>query len=703
MGIIGSIRKHSWVAVLLVGIAIIAFIIGDLTKQRGGIPDLGKINGTTITAQHFNSLVEEQENMYKMQQGLNQIPSEVEYQIREQVWQTLVDENLLDEQIALLGLQVSPLEMSDMYTGEFIHPYLERQFTNPQTGQYDYQYVANLLNSIDRLDTADRQQLAELEKYVKKDRMQQKYAALVASGLYMPKAVADKIAALDSKNSNVRVASMLFSSVADEDANLTDQDYQNYYNKHKAEFRIREELRSIEFITYPMTPTPEDLEKIEQEVQETYAEFTQVAEDELIYFVNSESDHRYDSTFVKATDLAKPLDSLVMGAGEGSFIAPHIVGNEWVMAKVLKTDVRPDSLRASIIVILNEKAGGEITRSDAQAKALADSVEALVKSGKMSFEDAVMQYSDDPQKADKKGDQGWVLDGGYGFLNEGIVRGAVGSVFTMQRPDEIGYFVVKVTDKTAANKKYRIAQISHEIAPSEATTRNVYNEANRFAGQNRTYAEMIAAAQAENKQVRSAMVRMMDNNIAGMPNARSIVQWAFNEESEVGAVADQVFEANDMYVVVALKDVYKKGYPELNQIRDMIENNVRLEKKGETLMARAEEAKASCKDINSFAVKLNTTVDTIDSVTFNGYYFGRFGMEPKVQAAVAANKGNNLIGPIKGSTGVYMVQVDKENPQESNPEGVRAQFEQNYMQKMRSFTQVLKDNAKIVDQRNKFF
>lgn len=703
MGIIGSIRKHSWVAVLLVGIAIIAFIIGDLTKQRGGIPDLGKINGTTITAQHFNELVEEQENMYKMQQGLNQIPSEVEYQIREQVWQTLVDENLLDEQIALLGLQVSPLEMSDMYTGEFIHPYLERQFTNPQTGQYDYQYVANLLNSIDRLDTADRQQLAELEKYVKKDRMQQKYAALVASGLYMPKAIADKIAALDSKNSNVRVASMLFSSVADEDANLTDQDYQNYYNKHKAEFRIREELRSIEFITYPMTPTPEDLAKIEEEVQNTYAEFTQVAEDELIYFVNSESDHRYDSTFVKASDLAKPLDSLVMGAGEGSFIAPHIVGNEWVMAKVLKTDVRPDSLRASIIVILNEKAGGEITRSDAQAKALADSVEALVKSGKMSFEDAVMQYSDDPQKADKKGDQGWVLDGGYGFLNESIVRGAVGSVFTMQRPDEIGYFVVKVTDKTAANKKYRIAQISHEIAPSEATTRNVYNDANRFAGQNRTYAEMVAAAQAENKQVRSAMVRMMDNNIAGMPNARSIVQWAFNEESEVGAVADQVFEANDMYVVVALKDVYKKGYPELNQIRDMIENNVRLEKKGEILMARAEEAKASCKDINSFAVKLNTTVDTIDSVTFNGYYFGRFGMEPKVQAAVAANKGNNLIGPIKGSTGVYMVQVDKENPQESNAEGVRAQFEQNYMQKMRSFTQVLKDNAKIVDQRNKFF
>lgn len=77
MGIIGSIRKHSWVAVLVVGIAIVAFIIGDLTKNRGGIPDMGKINNTTITAQHFNELVEEMENNYKAQQGLAQVPSEV--------------------------------------------------------------------------------------------------------------------------------------------------------------------------------------------------------------------------------------------------------------------------------------------------------------------------------------------------------------------------------------------------------------------------------------------------------------------------------------------------------------------------------------------------------------------------------------------------------------------------------------------------
>ena len=703
MGIIGSIRKHSWVAVLLVGIAIIAFIIGDLTKQRGGIPDMGKINNTTVLAQHFNELVDEQEEMYKMQQGMAQLPPEVEYQIREQVWQGLVEETLLDEQIEKIGLCVTPMEMSDMYTGEFLHPYLQRQFTNPKTGQYDYQYVANLLNSIDKLDTADRKQLNELEKYVKKDRMQQKYSALILSGLYMPKSIATAVANMDNKYSDVRVAALPFTTVSDNDIQLTDADYRNYFEEHKAEFRVREELRNIEFIAFPMNPTPEDLAKIEQKVISTYEEFVQTAEDELIYFVNSESDHRYDSTYKKSTEFAKPLDSVIASAGEGAFIQPRIVGNEWVMAKVLKTAVRPDSLRTSIILILNEKAGNGITRSDAQAKVLADSVADLVKGGKMSFEDAVMQYSDDPQKADKKGDQGWLLDGSYGVMNETIVNTAVGGVFTEARPDGVGYYVVKVTDKTPANKKYRVAMITTEIAPSEATTRSIYNDATHFAGQNRTYAEMIDAAQKENLQVRSATVRSMDNTIAGIPNARSIVQWAFNEESEIGTVADQVFETGDMCFVVALKDVYKKGYPQMEQVRDMIENQVRLEKKGEVLMARAEEAMKAAKDINSIAVKLNTTIDTIDSVSFGSYYFGRFGMEPKALAAVAATNSNQLAGPVKGASGVYMIQVDKVNPKEAKPEDVRATLQQGYMQKLRMLTQVLKDNAKIIDQRNKFF
>lgn len=703
MGIIGTIRKHSGWAVAIVGIAILAFILGDLTKNNGGIPDVGKVNGETMTSQRFNEKVAEMENNYKMQQQTTQVPAEMEQQIREQVWQQFVDETLMEEQTAKLGLRVSPAEVNDMFTGTFIHPYVRQSFTDPQTGQFDVRYVNQFIENFDQLDTTRRMQWVELEKYVKADREQQKYNTLISAGFYMPKALVAKVAEYGNTVSNVRAVVLPFSSVNDEEAAINDADYQAYYNEHKAEFRVREEMRDLEFITFPVNPTPQDLADIQNQVNKTWDEFQTVPADEVAFFVNAESDRSYDSTYKRASEFKAPFDEQIAAAKEGDFLAPMLIGNEWMMAKVISSAVRPDSLRASVVYILNQNAGGNIMRSDAQAKSLADSVLTLLNGNKMTFEQAVEQYSDDPQKAETKGDMNWQLDGGYGFLNEELVNRAVGSCFVFEHPQGVGYFVVKVTDKTPAAKKYRVALITREIAASNATNRAIYNEANRFAGQNRNYTDFSAAAQQDNMQVRSARVTMMMDNMAGIKNARSIVQWAFNEDTKIGDVADQVYECDGMFVVVALKDVFKKGYATMEQVRPMIEQPVRIEKKAEVLMARASEAVKAAQDINSIAMKLNAAVDTIDSVSFNDYYLDRYGMEPKVQAAIAASKGG-MVGPVKGASGVYMVQVDSKAPAAATDEmGVKMRMEQGYRSKARMTSQVLRDKAKIEDQRNKFF
>ena len=198
MGIIGSIRKHSWIAVAVVGVAIVAFIIGDLTKNNRGIPDMGKINGTTITYQRFTELTEEMENNYKRQQGVSQVPADMDYQIREQVWQNLLTETLIDEQFAKLGLTVTPAEVSDMYVGTFVHPYLRQLFTDPKTGEYRVQAIQYYVDNFENLDTAQRMEWAEVEKYVKQDRKQQKYSALISRGFYMPNAIAKQVAAMSN-------------------------------------------------------------------------------------------------------------------------------------------------------------------------------------------------------------------------------------------------------------------------------------------------------------------------------------------------------------------------------------------------------------------------------------------------------------------------------------------------------------------------
>lgn len=703
MAIIGTIRKHSWVAVLIVGIAILAFILGDLTKNRGGIPDMGTVNGTTLTNQRFNELVTEMENNYKAQYQVGQVPADVEMQIRDQVWQQFVDETLMEEQTSKLGLKVTAAEVSDMYTGQFIHPYLRQMFTNPQTGQYDTRQVNYWIDNFDQLDTAQRMQWIEVEKYVRRDREQQKYSNLIGMAFYMPKAIAAKVAEYGASTSNVRVVAMPFQSVTDEEVTLADADYKAYYDEHRADFRVREELRDVEFVTFPINPTQQDLVDIQNDVMKVWAEFQTTADDELAFFVNAESDRPYDSTYVRSSAFTAPIDQLVENAAAGSFIEPQVTAGEWVMAKVLGTAMRPDSLRASVVYILNSKAGGNIVRSEEQAKVMADSVLNLVKTNKITFEQAVEQFSDDPQKAETKGDMGWQLDGGYGFLNEQLVANPVGTAFLFEHPQGVGYFIVKVTDKTPAAKKYRVAMITRAILPSSATNRAVYAEASQFAGQNRTLSAFESAAQQQNMQVRSARLNMMASQMPGVSNARSIVQWAYNEDTKVTAVADQVFECDNMFVVVALKDVFKPGYATLEQVRTMIEQPVRLEKKGEVLMARADEALRAGKDINSVAAKLNVVVDTLDSVAFTDYYLGRYGMEPKVQSAIAVTE-SGIVGPVKGANGVYIVNVDSRAPKaEVDGDAIRMQLEQGYRNKMRAVSQVLKDNAKVKDQRNKFF
>lgn len=701
MGIIGTIRKHSGIAVAVVGIAIVAFIIGDVFKNQRGVPDLAKINGSVVTYQHFNELCEEAETNYKMQQGVNQVPSDVSYQLRDQVWQNLLNENLIDDQFEKLGLTISTAEVSDMFLGQFIHPALRQQFTDPQTGQYQAAQVKNFIEHFDEMDTARQMQWMDLEKYVKNDRKQQKYSALIARGLYMPKTIAQQIADMGKTISNVNLVALPYQSVKDEEVTLTDKDYQEYYNKHKAEFRLREEMRELEYVVYPIAPTQQDIAKIQQDVDSTWAEFQTLADDEIPFFVDAESDHGYDSTYRSAREFASPMDSALMGAGEGSFISPRIAGNEWIMAKVLKVSSRPDSLRASAIYIYNSKVGGDVTLTDEQAKALADSVLTLVNGGAMTFDEATAKYSDNPNN----NDMGWMLDGEYGFLNEQIVSTPEGSAFVIKHPSEIGYWVVKVTGKTPFHTKYRVAAVTRAIAPSEATSRSIYNEANKFAGNNRSYAEMKASVQQNNLQLRNAMVTPMSYSIQGINNARSIVQWAFNEKTEAGAVADQIFEADDMYIVAALKDIYKVGYATLDQIRPFIENNVRIEKKAELLKARLEEAKKANANISAIATKMNVALDTVDSVSFNDFYLGQYGMEPKVQAAIAAAANNTLVGPVQGSNGVYMFYVNSKtaNPAAPKAEEIRTRTEQGFMQSLRGVQQVLKDGAKVVDQRNKFF
>lgn len=709
MGIIGNIRKHSWIAVLIVGIAIVCFIIGDLTKNRTQ-EAFAKFDGDEITIDYFNMRLAQMEEEYQMRGNSS-------YAFKESVWQEIVQERLLDKEMNALGVTVSDAEVSDMYIGRFIHPMLQQQFTNPQTGVYDRQGISNYVRQIDDMpDTMEAKvQWLRYQERIRGDRQRGKYFTLLQNGLYMPKAIATKIAEMSAKKSDVRVAGVLYSQATDMDVEITDADYQKYFDSHKKElnrdvFRMdNREQREVAYAVFTAQPSQKDMTEIQNEVDGWWNEIQEMDESAIIDFANIHGG--YDSLFVSSDMFAAPLDSVIKSSHAGNNIAPMVVPQltkqgaarhtygEYVTGRVLKTEMRPDSLRISLILIPSQNYHQSITRTIEQATQRKDSAMADIKAG-MPFEEAVRLYSIDTTKG---GDQDWLPDGGFGILNDEIVRHSVGDVFEKELPNDAGYFIVKVTGKTTPSMKYRVALAQKAITPSSDTEKDVRDRANQFASQYPTCQAMIDGAQQQNIQMRSALLIMMSDSLTGYSNTRDAVRWAFNEKTAAGSVSGEIYNSDYSYIVVGLREVYVPNQLTLDQARPIIENRVRLEKLGEQLAAKATEAMNGKSDINDIAAALNVTVDTVAGVAFGGY-LGRNGMEPKATSAIAAKKDTGIIGPIQGASGVYVISVDNnETAEASDPESIRQRYENVSMNSLNYIVQVLQNRVKIVDNRLLYF
>ncbi len=706
MAIIGEIRKRSWIAVVVVGVALLAFIIGDFGKRGNKIPtNVGIVDGEKIPYVDYNAKLTERENMFK-QQNQRELTSEERYELQNQLWNELVETHLYEKQYAKLGLVLSHAELNDMFYGDFVHPYVRQSFTDPATGIFNAQMVVQYINNYGNLPDENKLQWHELEEYVKKERLSSKYGTLIAKSFYTPMAMAKHLAKIENQSANVTYVKKGYNEIPDANVKLTDADYQKYYDEHKEQFK-QEASRDLEMVIFPVAPTPEDLIDIQKDIYRVYGEFQTLKADEMAGFVSSESDKRFDTTYYRAGEF-KPaaLDSIVFNTPAGSFIAPMQIGDEWIQAKVLKFDSRPDSVKASQIVILSNKASQQIARTDADAKKLADSLLAELKKQPELFAQYVSTYSDDPQTKEKGGDLGWMSDKMLANeIGSKIVASNAGDIFVEKIPNDMGYFIVAVTGKTASQRKAQVALITRKIEASNHTNKQILNNANLLASQSRTIQDLEANAKKGNYSLRNAdFVAEMAYQLPGLSNARSIIRWAFNKETKIGDVAPEVFMIDDKYVVVALKDIKEKGYATLEQVKTYIENPVKIDKKAEILIADMDKALAGTKEIGALAAKLQKPVDTVADVTFGAYYFGENGPEMSVIGKVAAMKQGEISKPIKGYNAVYVVKTETVSPVNPPKDAkmVALELEMQSQQKLRQISSVLREKGNVEDHRSQF-
>jgi len=663
MAIIGSIRKHSGLVVIAVGVAIAAFVIGDFGRKRmKSTNEIGSVTGEAIPYQEFSGKVEEAIQNQKDNSGSDKITDEETFNIRQTTWNNLVKDILMGREYDELGLTVTPDELFDQVQGKTPHRYILQYFKDPKTNLYDPMLVRNYLKNLDNMEPKAKDQWLRFEKAIKEDRLETKFNNLITRSYYMPTAFLRKIYTDQTTTLKIRTFAPALTLVSDSAAKITDADYQAFYDKNKQMYQQDETSREIDYIVFEVKASEVDKKKIADDVTALYKDF--IASPDLPDLINANADTKYDSTYKKKGTLPGIIDSTAFDSKPGTIYPAFQLNNAWYMAKLLDVQERPDTIKASQILISfagSALKNENIKRTKDQAKTRADSLMAVLKKSPEKFRDFATNLSDYPSAKDDAGDLKDIVDGQPTFAifyNAGLTM----------KPNEmkvvttgIGYAILKLTSKSKPIKKVKIAILQRNLEPSNQTFQDIYLKASAFAGQNRTKDAFDKAATAQGLVKKSGQsIREMDNFLSGLPSAREVVRWAFSENTSIGDVSP-VFDLTGKYVVAILTGITEKGYIPLEKLKDRMTQAVRMEKKIDILGDRISKSMSTIKDITQFAYQFQAKVDTVN-LTFGGYSNSAIGREPEILGQLFTLKPGVIQGPLKGRFGVYVAIIDATVP-----------------------------------------
>lgn len=672
MAIIGAIRKRSTLLLIVIGGALVLFVLSDFLGNQGGgrrqkIEPVAEVFGEDIDFRELEYEVQQQIELQK-ENNPDYSPSGMEmFQLRQQRFTTKIRDHIYMKHCKDLGLAmnheysqqpaISLAEFRDMLMGSDPHPEIRRVFSNPQTGAFDPAQVKNVLDNQDQMNNMQRLQWFLFLEEIKKERLSTKYKNLVAKTFYLPTALA-KMNYNDSRDQvTFRFIAKRYETIADSLVTVTDEDYQRYYEKHKKQWD-REAQATLNFVVFEARPTPKDVAAIETRFLDLFGKFQEAEEPGI--FVNSNSHDLYDSTWFKKGMLPPALDTNLFNAPKGSVYGPYVDGKKYKGALVVNAMDRPDSLRASHILIAYagaERAGENVSRLKTDAELTADSLLKEVKANPALFETLASTLSDDAFASTKAGDLDWFSPMTMApEFSAAVMQNNVGEFVLAETA--FGYHIIKVTGKKDFNRQVQVAILTQDIEPSKETVAAEYARASRFTRGSTSMDAFEKGLEDEGIAGSEAIVNHDMYAVQMIQDGREIVRWAFNEETKIGQTT-KMFEFPDkyQYVVCIVKSRREKGQWELDdELKKMLEPLVIREKKFEKIAAEFE--KAGSKDLYAIAAKTGIEVDTA-SISFNMSNLMNYGPEVKVIGTAFGQPKGKITEPVQGIISAFMLVVDE--------------------------------------------
>lgn len=704
MATLQNIRNRGILLAVVIGIALLAFIVGDFLNSGTSLfqqskQSVGEVNGEKINIMDYQQAIDQMNNIYQIEFGRNDFNEEETAQIRNSVWENMVNTKLLQIEAKKMGLTVGTEELKDRLIGDNIHPLIQqrRVFADPQTGQFSrtslLQFYENIFGKNNT--TQDQTQLNDAKAYwlfweneVKNAILQEKYTALLSKTVSANTLEAKYNFDARNQSTDVNYVVQPYYTIADSTISISDADINAQYKKNKELYK-QEANRAIKYVSFEVTPLAEDFEEAQKWMDNLQEEFKTT--NEPIALVNQESDISYNGQSYSKKTIPSYLQEFAFGNSKGAVYGPTFENNTHRMARIIETGImEADSVKLRHIVL------------NPNDEKKADSLLTALQRG-ADFAQAAKKHSLAQQTAANGGEIGWITRDGLDKEILAAFSKNKNQLFKVSTSGGIQLF--QVTDKTAPKSKVKVAILERKVTPSNQSYSTIYNQAKQFAVNGNT-TEKFEKIANENGYIIRPAENLLSNTqfINRIPQSRQVVKWAF--EADKGDVSD-VFDCDrQTFIVANVTQINKKGYSTIDQVREQLKAEVIRDKKAEQMKEKFAQQLQQTPTLEGVATAMNLEVKTAPMVNFSSYQFGEAGMEPYILGSVSTMPQGKVSAPLKGEAGVYVVQPLNSTKDETtyNPTLEIEQLSARTAQTLPYvILQKLKEKYDVIDNRARFY
>ncbi|WP_297694340.1 peptidylprolyl isomerase [uncultured Eudoraea sp.] len=706
MAILENIRKRTTVLILIIGMALFAFVISGIFTSNdfsGGKVGsaVGEINGDEISIDDFRRKIE--------RASRRSGPTSSSMQLVNSVWNQVERNTILGQQIEDLGISIEQDQIINVIKSS---PGIAQnpQFTD-ENGIFDETKFRDFISELKINAPAQYNDWLQDEEAIIQSAKEQSYFNLIRAGVGATLKEGELDYKLSTDKVDIRYVRVPYNSMPDSAFIVTKKEISDYINEHQQDYK-QQRSRDIQFVYFEDKASDDDVAAIKDQITkllgDTVEYFEERDETDTIpgfrnttdnaAFLDRNSDSKFDTIYKSKSELPLKFADTLMGLNTGELFGPYNDGESWRITKMVNK--KPNgSVKASHILITwegAERANPEIKRTKEEAEAIANDLLKQAKAEGAVFTQLARDNSDGPS-APRGGDLGYFQEGvmtpKFNDFAFGNVVGHIGLVET-----EFGYHIVRVDDK---QDLVQLATLSREIEASDETLNALFTDATKFEMAATSSEKSFSDLAKENEYVVRPVnkINELDENLPGLSNQRAIVQWAFNSETEIGDI--KRFGISNGYAVVQLTAKYEEGLMAVEDASASVLPIIRKRKKAAKIISENQG-----KSLEDLASDNNTNVSSASALTVKTPTIPGAGREPLVVGTAFALAQGSSSDLIEGETGVFKIEVTKkeEGPKLENYTTFASSLQASNATRVNtSVFDALKENAEIVDNRATFY